>query len=162
MTKQTIRFCTGDDDVRIAYAESGEGPPLVKVAKLLSRKHLRQGAEVTTVSYIQSRREHDEARRAIGATFSNVDLLVTPTTAVSSPTIEEAVRLGIDVELIRNTTPFNVYGLPTISIPCGFTRSVLPIGMQISGPRFGEAEVLALAHAYEQTTEWGSRRPHIV
>jgi aspartyl-tRNA(Asn)/glutamyl-tRNA(Gln) amidotransferase subunit A len=91
-----------------------------------------------------------------------VDLLVTPTTAVPPPTIEEAVRLGIEVELNRNTAPFNVYGLPTISIPCGFTSSGLPIGMQISGPRFGEAEVLALAHAYEQATDWHTRRPHLV
>ena len=78
------------------------------------------------------------------------------------PTIEEAVRLGIELELIRNTAPFNVYGLPTISIPCGFTSSGLPIGMQISGPRFGEAKVLALAHAYEQATDWHTRRPHVV
>jgi aspartyl-tRNA(Asn)/glutamyl-tRNA(Gln) amidotransferase subunit A len=125
-------------------------------------RNLRQGSEVTTAAYIESRRGLDEARRAIGAVFSNVDLLVTPTTAVPPPTIEEAVRLGIEVELNRNTAPFNVYGLPTISIPCGFTSSGLPIGMQISGPRFGEAKVLALAHAYEQATDWHTRRPHIV
>ena len=73
-----------------------------------------------------------------------------------------AVRLGIEVELNRNTALFNVYGLPTISIPCGFSSSGLPIGMQISGPRFGEAKVLALAHAYEQATDWHTRRPSIV
>ena len=86
-------------------------------------RNLRQGSEVTTAAYIQSRRELDAARRAIGAVFSNVDLLVTPTTAMPPPTIEEAVRLGIELEVIRNTAPFNVYGLPTISIPCGFTSS---------------------------------------
>jgi Asp-tRNA(Asn)/Glu-tRNA(Gln) amidotransferase A subunit family amidase len=53
-------------------------------------------------------------------------------------------------------------GLPTISIPYGFTRSGLPIGMQITGARFGEAKVLALAHAYEQTTDWRTRRPRVV
>ena len=124
-------------------------------------RNLQQGSEVTTAAYIQSRRELDEARRAIGAAFSNVDLLVTPTTSVPPPTIEEAVRLGIELEMIRNTGPFNVYGLPTISIPCGFTSSGLPIGMQISGPRFGEAKVLVLAHAYEQATDWHARRPQI-
>jgi len=124
-------------------------------------RNLRQGSEVTTAAYIQSRRELDGARRGIGAVFSNVDLLVTPTTAVPPPTIEEAVRLGIETELNRNTAPFNVYGLPTISIPCGFTSLGLPIGMQISGPRFGEAKVLALAHAYEQATDWHTRRPHL-
>jgi aspartyl-tRNA(Asn)/glutamyl-tRNA(Gln) amidotransferase subunit A len=125
-------------------------------------RNLRQGSEVTTAAYIQSCRELDDARRAIGAVFSNVDLLVTPTTAMLPPTIEEAVRLGIEVELNRNTAPFNVFGLPTISIPCGLTSSGLPIGVQISGPRFGEAKVLALAHAYEQATDWHTRRPHVV
>jgi aspartyl-tRNA(Asn)/glutamyl-tRNA(Gln) amidotransferase subunit A len=79
---------------------------------------------------------------------------------VPPATIEEAVRLGIESELIRNTAPFNPYGLPTISIPCGFTRSGRPIGIQIGGPRFGEAKVLALAHAYEHATDWHTRRPH--
>src|SRR4029450_12924409 len=117
--------------------------------------------EVTTAAYIQSRHELERVRRAIGAVFSDVDLLVTPTTAMSPPTIEEAVRLGIELELIRNTAPFNAYGLPTISIQCGFTRSGLPIGLQISGPRLGETKVLALAHAYEQATDWHTRRPAI-
>lgn len=73
-----------------------------------------------------------------------------------------APNMGIELELIRNTAPFNTYGLPTISIPCGFTTSGLPIGIQISGPRFGEAKVLALAHAYEQATDWHTRRSPLV
>jgi len=125
-------------------------------------RNLREGANVSSTAYIQARRELDEARRAIGAVFSTVDVLVTPTTAVPPPTIEEALRLGTELELIRNTAPFNVYGLPTISIPCGFTSLGLPIGMQISGPQFGEAKVLALAHAYEQATGWHTRQPHVV
>jgi aspartyl-tRNA(Asn)/glutamyl-tRNA(Gln) amidotransferase subunit A len=123
------------------------------------RRNLQQGSKVTTAAYIQSRRELDEARRVIATVFSKVDLLVTPTTAVPPPTIEEALRLGIELELIRNTLPFNVYGLPTISIPCGFTSAGLPIGMQISGRHFGEGKVLALAHAYEQATGWHTMRP---
>ena len=61
--------------------------------------------------------------------------------------------------MIRNTLPFNVLGIPTISVPCGFTRAGLPIGVQITGPRLGEARVYALAHAYEQATEWHRRAP---
>ena len=53
----------------------------------------------------------------------------------------------------------DLYGLPTISVPCGFTRNGLPIGLQISGPNGGEAAILQLAHAYEQATEWHKRRP---
>jgi aspartyl-tRNA(Asn)/glutamyl-tRNA(Gln) amidotransferase subunit A len=61
--------------------------------------------------------------------------------------------------MIRNTLPFNVLGIPTISVPCGFTRAGLPIGLQISAPRFEEGKVFALAHAYEQATEWHRREP---
>ena len=125
------------------------------------RRNLEQGSRVTTAAYIRSRRDLDQVRRAVGAVFLNVDLLITPTTAMPPHTIEEAVRLGIELELIRNTAPFNVYGLPTISIPCGFTSSGLPIGMQITGPRFGEENVLALAKAYEQATGWQKRRPAV-
>jgi aspartyl-tRNA(Asn)/glutamyl-tRNA(Gln) amidotransferase subunit A len=62
-----------------------------------------------------------------------------------------------EVSLIRNTLPFDVYALPAISVPCGFTKAGMPIGLQISGPRLAEARVLALAHAYEQATEWHKR-----
>jgi len=62
---------------------------------------------------------------------------------------------------LRNTTPFDKNGLPTISIPCGFTTKGLPIGLQISGPLGGERVVLQLANAYEQATEWHKRRPQI-
>jgi aspartyl-tRNA(Asn)/glutamyl-tRNA(Gln) amidotransferase subunit A len=137
-------------------------PYLLKTPELYQppvRRNLQEGSKVTAAAYIQSRRELEAARREIGAVFSNVDLLVTPTTAVPPPTIEEAIRLGIELELIRNTAPFNIYGLPTISIPCGFTSSGLPIGMQITAPHFGEAKLLALAHAYEQATDWHRGRP---
>jgi len=66
---------------------------------------------------------------------------------------------GPKIDPEDNTRPFNGYGLPTISIPCGFSKEGMPIGIQISGPRLGEAKVLALAHAYEQATEWHKRRP---
>jgi len=62
---------------------------------------------------------------------------------------------------LRNTQPFDIYGLPCMSIPCGFSRGGLPIGLSISGPHLGESDVLALAHAYEQATEWHRRRPPI-
>ena len=59
----------------------------------------------------------------------------------------------------ENTRPFNGYGLPVISIPCGFSKEGLPIGLQIAGPLFSESSVLALAHAYQQETDWHKRRP---
>jgi aspartyl-tRNA(Asn)/glutamyl-tRNA(Gln) amidotransferase subunit A len=64
-----------------------------------------------------------------------------------------------ELRLIRNTVPFNSFGIPTISVPCGFSRAGLPIGLQITGPRLGEARVFALARAYEQATEWQRGEP---
>jgi Asp-tRNA(Asn)/Glu-tRNA(Gln) amidotransferase A subunit family amidase len=58
-----------------------------------------------------------------------------------------------------NTRPFNGYGLPVISIPCGFSKDGLPIGLQIAGPMFGEASVLALASAFQRETDWHKRKP---
>jgi aspartyl-tRNA(Asn)/glutamyl-tRNA(Gln) amidotransferase subunit A len=99
------------------------------------------------------------ARNTIGDLFSDVDVLVTPCAMRLPATIEAALRDLGSAPYIRNTYPFNIYGIPTISVPCGFTRAGLPIGLQISGPRLGEARVLALAHAYEQATEWHRREP---
>jgi aspartyl-tRNA(Asn)/glutamyl-tRNA(Gln) amidotransferase subunit A len=59
----------------------------------------------------------------------------------------------------ENTRPFNGYGLPVISIPCGFSKEGLPIGLQIAGPMWGEANVLALAHAFQRETDWHKKRP---
>ncbi|HVO98507.1 MAG TPA: amidase [Bryobacteraceae bacterium] len=59
----------------------------------------------------------------------------------------------------ENTRLFNAYGLPVISLPCGFSKDGMPIGLQIAGPMFGEANVLALAHAYQEMTDWHSRKP---
>ncbi len=68
-------------------------------------------------------------------------------------------RAALDAE--ENTRPFNGYGLPVISIPCGFSKEGLPIGLQIAGPLFSESSVLALAHAYQQETDWHKRRPRL-
>jgi aspartyl-tRNA(Asn)/glutamyl-tRNA(Gln) amidotransferase subunit A len=73
--------------------------------------------------------------------------------------IERNARL--DAGRIRNTGPFNVFGLPAISVPCGFTSSGLPIGLQIVGAPFAESTVLEMAHAYERATDWQTRRPRL-
>ena len=130
------------------------------------RERLEGGAKVTMPAYVQARRELDHLRRAVREVFTGADLLITPTTPVPPATIAESGNVavpppGASAFSLRNTSPFDVYGLPTISIPCGFTSSGLPIGIQISGPPFGESQVLALAHAFEQATDWHTRRPEL-
>ena len=117
------------------------------------QERLKQAAMVDTVAYVEARQQLDRVRRSIEDVFAEVDFLITPTTPVPPITIDEALHMSPDPagELwLRNTRPFNAYGLPTISIPCGFTRAGLPIGLQIAGPRFGEARLLSFAFAFEQ------------
>jgi len=129
-------------------------------------KRIRAGAEISAAEYVNARRQLDQSRRATSKIFDTLDLVVTPTTPIPPLTVSELLA---DPDQIRakevlaapNTRPFNLLGLPTVSIPCGFTSKGLPMGMQISGPPGGEATVLRLAHAYEQATEWHKRRPHL-
>jgi aspartyl-tRNA(Asn)/glutamyl-tRNA(Gln) amidotransferase subunit A len=119
-------------------------------------RRIRNGEAVTAAEYIARRRELDEARRSIADIFADVDLLVTPATPTVAPAIAElradpeALRPS-ELKLLRNTRPFNVWGLPAISVPCGPTTSGLPIGLQIAGPHWREDLVLRLACAFEQT-----------
>ena len=125
------------------------------------RERLKQAAAVDTVAYVEARQELDRVRRAVTEVFSKVDLLVTPTTPVPPITITEALNMSPDPagELwLRNTRPFNVYGLPTISIPCGFTRAGLPIGLQLAAPNFSEARLLSFAFNCEQIQSAGAPR----
>jgi aspartyl-tRNA(Asn)/glutamyl-tRNA(Gln) amidotransferase subunit A len=61
--------------------------------------------------------------------------------------------------MLRNTRPFNVWGIPTVSVPCGFTKDGLPIGLQLAAAPSREDLVLQVAHAYEQVTDWHTRTP---
>jgi aspartyl-tRNA(Asn)/glutamyl-tRNA(Gln) amidotransferase subunit A len=129
-------------------------------------ERLRPTAEITAATYIQGVRSIKRLRRVVETTFASVDLLVTPTMFIPPATIPDAekVELGLIQKrqlspLVRNTSPFDVYGLPSISVPCGFTRDGLPVGLQITGPAWGEERVLRLAYAFEQATAWNKRPP---
>jgi aspartyl-tRNA(Asn)/glutamyl-tRNA(Gln) amidotransferase subunit A len=127
-------------------------------------RRIRTGQNVSPETQIESRRELEQARRDIASVFADVDILVTPTTPIAAPTIAELKKnpellRPRELLLLRNTRPVNVWGLPAISVPCGFTEAGLPLGLQIIGPRWGEALVLQVAHAYEQATAWHKREP---
>ena len=115
-------------------------------------------------AHVQDNRRLAELRRSADATFEQCDLIVLPTMRKVSGELEPILqREGRDQpanpRYVSNCMPFNLLGLPAISIPCGFSVDGLPIGLMIVGPRFGEAKVLALAAAYERETEWHLRRP---
>ena len=126
------------------------------------QERLKQAAGVDIVTYAEARQELDRVRRDIDEVFAEVDFVITPTTPVPPITIEQALNMSPDPagELwLRNTRPFNAYGVPTISVPCGLTRAGLPIGLQIAGRTFGDASLLSFAYAYELATQWHKRTP---
>ena len=99
--------------------------------------------------------------------LETVDVLITPTTPIAAALIgQDSVHYGgleesIVSAMIRCTAPFNATHLPALSLPCGFTRNGLPIGLQIAGRPFDEAMVVRVGHAYEQATDWHLRKPSL-
>ena len=127
-------------------------------------KRIRAGSEIGATAYSGKKLELEQMRHAIRAEFPPVDVVVTPTVPRPAPSFAEAEAASgelrrLELVLLRNTRPFNVLGLPALSLPCGFTQAGLPVGLQISGPPGGEGEVLRVALAYEQATEWHKQRP---
>jgi aspartyl-tRNA(Asn)/glutamyl-tRNA(Gln) amidotransferase subunit A len=119
-----------------------------------TRKSIEGGATVTTPQYIRAHRQMQQLRANSTRLFENVELLITP----SAP--GPAFKFGSgDLVFLRNAAYWNLYGLPSISIPCGFTTDGLPLGLQITGPAGRDDTVLSLASAYQQVTDWHTRRP---
>jgi len=127
-------------------------------------RRIRSGEDISYANILRCREELQQTRRDIKKIFEEIDVLVTPTTPIPAPSIA-ALRKDPDslrpmeILLLRNTRPANVWGLPAISLPCGFTKLGLPIGVQIIGAHWAEATVLQLAYEYEQATTWHKREP---
>jgi aspartyl-tRNA(Asn)/glutamyl-tRNA(Gln) amidotransferase subunit A len=128
-----------------------------------TRRNLQNNANRRASDYVRARWKLDMLRRTIDDAFADIDLVVLPTRRRVPRKIDAAIRRErtdrpLNPEL-DNTGQFNAYGIPAISVPCGFTAAGLPVGLMIAGPRFSEARVLALANAYERATEWHTRKP---
>ena len=128
-----------------------------------TRNSLKGGENAKAYEYIQAHWKQELLRRTIDDSFRDVDLVVLPTRRHTPRTVEASIKREESDKPrnpeLENTGQFNAYGIPAISIPCGFTTTGLPIGLMIAGPRFSEGRVLALARAYEQATDWHKRRP---
>jgi aspartyl-tRNA(Asn)/glutamyl-tRNA(Gln) amidotransferase subunit A len=127
-------------------------------------RRIRGGQDFSREVVAKCLSELEHERRSISKIFEDLDLLATPTTPIPAPLLTELqqdpnVLRPKELLLLRNTRPMNVWGLPAISVPCGFTHAGLPIGLQIVGPHWGEAKVLQVAHAYEQASGWYQRSP---
>lgn len=128
-----------------------------------TRRSLQNAANGKAADYIRGKWKLELLRRTIDDSFQDFDLVALPTRRHTPRTIKDSIQREESDKMrnpeLENTGQFNVYGIPAISIPCGFTHDGLPIGLMLAGPRFSEGKVLALARAYEQATEWHLRKP---
>jgi aspartyl-tRNA(Asn)/glutamyl-tRNA(Gln) amidotransferase subunit A len=135
------------------HAEFVAKSPNLYQAETLRR--IRSGADVSREMLEDKRKELRRQRAEIEEVFRSVDVLLTPTIPVPAPELQplldhpESLR-PVELQLLRNTRPFNAWGLPSLSVPCGSTPSGLPVGLQISAAPWREDLVLALGHAWEQ------------
>ena len=149
-----------DNDRTVAKAETYayHFPYLAEHAQQYDPETLRRinaGADVSVRDYVSKLHELELLRRGAAEIFKDVDVIVTPTSPVPSPLVAELQadpsRLREhELVMLRNTRPFNVLGLPAISVPCAETSAGLPVGLQIAGPAGKDAQVLAFARAFER------------
>lgn len=129
------------------------------------RRSLLSGRLYSAVDYVQAQRVRAVLKRELTKLFESVDVLATPTVIIEAPEWETARFLVEDEELdelnafIRCTAPFNLAGNPALSVPCGFGEHGLPVGLQLIGRPFAEAEVLRAGQALETALGARQRRP---
>jgi aspartyl-tRNA(Asn)/glutamyl-tRNA(Gln) amidotransferase subunit A len=125
-------------------------------------KRLLTGAAYSSTAYILARRTQTLAKRRMEAFFKQFDLLILPSTPLLAPPLQALDAVERARQLTRFTAPFNLTGLPAISLPCGFVRdgkAELPVGLQMVAPAWGEVRLLRAAFAFEQATPWHARKP---
>ncbi len=129
------------------------------------RLRLETGIFISASDYIQTQRARTLFYHQSLNIFKNLDILVTPTVPVTAFPIGTTSllvsnqKVNVISLLTQYTRPFNLNGFPAITVPCGFSKDQLPIGLQFVGRPFDEETVLRAAHAYEQATPWHLRRP---
>jgi aspartyl-tRNA(Asn)/glutamyl-tRNA(Gln) amidotransferase subunit A len=132
-------------------------------AQVLMR--LQNGLAIPGVSYLEAMRWRGPALAAYLAAVTGADAVLVPVAPVPAPTIAESdVGNSPNAEaviqrLTRFTRPVNYLGLPSLSIPSGFTRSGLPVGMQLIGRSFDEAMLLRIGAAFQRATDYHQRIP---
>src|SRR4029077_13207833 len=131
------------------------------------RQRIEAGGQVPAIKYLQGLDTRKRSWSEFEAAFREVDAIVAPTVPIPAPPISvEFVHIageqgGVRPALVGMNRPANFTGLPAISVPCGFTRDGLPIGLQLIGRAFDESTLLRIAYSYERSHDWGARHPRL-
>src|SRR5438128_757491 len=130
----------------------------------LSRRVMDAGKFIFATDFLKAQRLRRALTDQVRAAFEGVDVLATPTLPLCAWDVSEShVQIDGQPEHVlhacwRFTYPWNLTGLPALSVPCGFAAE-LPVGLQLVGRPFDEATVLRVGHAYQEATRWHERRP---
>ncbi len=125
------------------------------------RMRLEAGRNTTSTDYSLARCTQAEMKRRLERLFETYDVLLLPTTPITAPPIDGGPAVAEARRLTRFTAPFNLTGVPAISMPCGFSQQGLPIGLQMVGPHWEEARLLRAAYTYEKISDTAGLRPPI-
>ena len=131
------------------------------------RLRLEAGLFISAADYLRAQQARSLFDRQNRELLNEVDLLAGPTEPVTAPKLLAGTVIAGEQEvgtvgaLTQYTRPYNITGFPAISVPCGFSSSGMPIGLQLAGKPFDEPTVLRAAYAYEKATDWHTRRPDI-
>jgi aspartyl-tRNA(Asn)/glutamyl-tRNA(Gln) amidotransferase subunit A len=123
------------------------------------RERLEAGMRTSAVEYLEARRAADRFAYALRRLLARIDILALPGRAQTAPRMDESGRLLEPLSPRNYTAPLNHPGVPALTVPCGFDAEGLPIGIQLAGRHWAEGTLLAVAHAYQQVTDWHRRRP---
>jgi aspartyl-tRNA(Asn)/glutamyl-tRNA(Gln) amidotransferase subunit A len=151
----------GDYDVELYHYQKPFFDKSPELYHPWSQRHLNQMKQVDTVAYIETLKRVRECRRDIQRVFGSVDVLILPTMREPAPLISETVNES-HRRPPSNTAAFNHFGIPTLTLPCGFSKEGMPIGLQIGAAPYREAMALQVAYAYQQATDWHKQVPTIL
>jgi aspartyl-tRNA(Asn)/glutamyl-tRNA(Gln) amidotransferase subunit A len=144
-------------------ARRNQAQDTIKNAAPSARARVYLGLLTSAADYIQAQRVRSRVRRECAAIFAQVDLLALPCQLKTAPTFEETGPLDTIYKHVapEYQAPFDLAGLPALSVPCGFSRDKLPVALQLVGKPFDEPAVLRAAYAYQQHAKWYQQRPPI-
>ncbi len=144
-------------------AHKSDATTVLKTGAPQRRARIYLGLLSGSADYIQAQRIRSRCRAELAEVFSKVDCLALPNQAGPAPRVED---VGPIDTLFKHVVPeyhgpFNLTGLPTLSVPCGFSENQLPIALQLVGKPFDEPSVLRAGYTYQQHMKWYERRPPI-
>ncbi len=125
------------------------------------RARLEAGSATSAPDYVDALRAAGRLRLALDRLFRRVDVLALPGRDQTAPRMDAGGKLLEPLSPRSYSSPLNLAGVPGLSVPCGFDRRGLPIGLQLAGRAWEETTLLRVAHAYQQATDWHARRPKL-